>query len=104
MTTEHNLCKNCSKELEPKLSHYEKYKETYRRYRDNEETKQKFAQYRKEYRQKDPQKTKEYDALNYAKKREDKIDCECGRKVMRIQLKKHLATKYHMNHIKTNDA
>ena len=101
MTMADKICKSCCKELEPKLTHYEKYKDTYQKYRGIPEIKEKFALYRKEYRQRDPQKTKEYDALNYAKKKEDTIDCDCGKQVMRINLTKHLATRYHSNHLKT---
>lgn len=96
---EDKICKHCSKELELKLTHYQKYKETFRKYRNKDEVKEKFAKYRKEYRQRDPEKTKQLDALSYAKKKEDRIDCECGKQVMRINLKKHLETKYHNNHI-----
>ena len=96
---EDKICKHCSKELEPKLTHYQKYKETFRKYRSKDEVKEKFAKYRKEYRQRDPKKTKQLDAESYAKKKEDRVDCGCGKQVMRINLKKHLETKYHNNHI-----
>lgn len=93
------ICKNCSKELEPKLTHYQKYKETFAKYRNKEEVKEKFRAYRKQYRQNDPAKAKAQDEANYAKKKADKVDCACGKQVMRINLKKHLETKYHNNHI-----
>lgn len=97
---EHNICKQCAKELEPKISHYQKYKETFAKYRNKEEVKEKFRAYRREYRKKDPERTKAQDFANYVKKKEDRINCDCGKQVMRINLKKHLDTKYHINHSK----
>lgn len=92
------FCKQCTKQLEPKIPHYIKYKETIKKYLQREDVKQKLYQQRKEMREKDPEKTKLKDAELYAKRREERISCECGRQVMKLNLKNHLLTKYHMNH------
>lgn len=98
------LCTRCKKHedyVAPEISKFHKYKDTIDKYYSRPEIIEKYKEYHKRYQEENRAKMKMVRDKRYARIKEDKVDCPCGKTVMRKNLKIHQITNNHIKKMAT---